>query len=139
MLEMAGMVEGVQYPRWSPRDSFPPIASTSYVPDSIDTRIKLIRCSRTIQPELSPVQIEANVKWSSASVAFPSAAMISQTGKEQDIVQGNVDDCSFVDAVLVGVDHHSRFGSKVSSTSTQPHPMTEDRSTALVWIVVPSR
>jgi hypothetical protein len=138
VLEMSGTVEGVQYPRWTARDSSPPMASTSYVWDQTSIRINLTTCGRTAQPELSLVQIEADVKWSSASTALPNAVMISPTGKGEDIVQGNVADCSFVAALLVGVDHHSRFGSKVSSV---PHPdtVTDPGITAIIRITLPSR
>ncbi|KAL8283191.1 hypothetical protein RQP46_005969 [Phenoliferia psychrophenolica] len=90
VVERAGVVGQQRYPRWSDADRIP--NSSAVGP----------------QPALSPGQLLAGATYQRA----PTVPMISQDFAGTSIVQDNVDDCSLVAALIVGADHHRKFGSK---------------------------
>lgn len=69
--------------------------------------------NRNTQPALAPAQIQARVDWKRATQVLPNAAMVFPASSGKDIVQDNLTDCSLVAALIVGAEHHSKFGSKV--------------------------
>lgn len=69
----------------------------------------------SVQPQLSPIQLEQGVTWRPAEEALPGAQMVTENISGRYIVQDNVSDCSLVAALIVGAEHHGKFGSKVSA------------------------
>ena len=70
--------------------------------------------SRPELPKLSSTQIEANCVWKPANEALLDTKIFVEQCRGCDVSQGNVSDCSLVSALIVGIEHHAKFGSKVS-------------------------
>ncbi|KAM0756527.1 cysteine proteinase [Meredithblackwellia eburnea MCA 4105] len=68
------------------------------------------------QPPLSPGQLAEGAVWTSS----PPIPMIKENYSGVHIVQDNVDDCSLVAALIVGAEHHAKFGSKLVASSLFP-------------------
>lgn len=71
-------------------------------------------------PKLSPTQLEADCTWKSAQEALPGAKLFAEQCRGCDVSQGNVSDCSLVSAMIVGIEHHAKFGSKLGLSCLYP-------------------
>lgn len=91
------------------------------------------------QPVLSPLQLQQRTSWRPAAEVFPMAQMVAKSLRGRDIVQDNISDCSLVSALIVGAEHHSKFGSKVSSGESIRPSTTLTFRTARSLLSVPSR
>ncbi|ORY40903.1 hypothetical protein BCR35DRAFT_327462 [Leucosporidium creatinivorum] len=103
VLERSSTVNGVRLPRWTTRDA---VDQPFHPTDS--------------QPTLSPLQLQQRACWRPAAEVFPTAQMVASSLRGRDIVQDNVSDCSLVSALIVGAEHHSKFGSKLGLSCLYP-------------------
>ncbi|KAI0753163.1 hypothetical protein C8Q80DRAFT_1097736, partial [Daedaleopsis nitida] len=79
--------------------------------------------SSTEQPPLSAEQIEHGATWRKASSSSSSSSSIGDASnglEPEDIVQHIVSDCSVCGSMVVAIDHHRRFGSKMILSSLFP-------------------
>lgn len=72
--------------------------------------------SFSIQPTLSPSQLEEIDIWKRAELAFPDSVMIAKECSGRDVQQDNIADCSLLAALIVAIEHHSKYNSKVRMT-----------------------
>jgi len=115
VLERSSMVNGVRLPRWTTNHIVDQPAEWAYLLLPIQPSLPCSPLSLDdSQPTLSPLQLDQRACWRPASEVLPKAQMVSRSLKGRDIVQDNVSDCSLVSALIIGAEHHSKFGSRVS-------------------------
>lgn len=103
-------------PSREPRELLSPVSETRRRADHRQRR----NAGNDDQPMLSPSQLALGGNWQRSEVAFSQASMISQDISGRHIVQDNVADCSLVAALIVGAEHHAKFGSRVSTSQQRP-------------------
>jgi hypothetical protein len=79
----------------------------------LQTKLIYDHCRPIERPSLSPLQVDQQCVWKRAVEALPGARMVFPKISGRGIVQDNVADCSLVAALIVGAEHHAKFGSKV--------------------------
>ncbi|KAM0793367.1 hypothetical protein ACM66B_000822 [Microbotryomycetes sp. NB124-2] len=98
VLERSSFINGHRFQRW--RDTF-----EQGLPDN----------SRQ-PPPMSAAQLEQQHRYQSLSEVLPQARMIEPAVTGRQVVQDNVADCSLVSALIIGAEHHAKFGSRVSAS-----------------------
>ena len=83
----------------------------------LETKLTHFDSTAGPQPALSPAQLREGATWQRA-LSGPMTKTESFSGNK--IVQDNVDDCSLVAALIVGANHHRKFGSKARSRRPVP-------------------
>ncbi|GAA5915726.1 hypothetical protein JCM5296_004368 [Sporobolomyces johnsonii] len=104
VLEKGSLVHGSRVPRWRNEDSTEQIG----IPQSAQ------------QPALSLAQLAQGCTWIPSSQAFQNASIAGASICGREIVQDNVSDCSLVAALIVGAEHHAKFGSKLGFSCLYP-------------------
>ncbi|GAA5934598.1 hypothetical protein JCM1841_004190, partial [Sporobolomyces salmonicolor] len=104
VLEKGSLVHGSRVPRWRSEDSAEQIGISQSAQ----------------QPALSPAQLAQGCTWTPAVEAFQNFSIAGAGICGREIVQDNVSDCSLVAALIVGAEHHAKFGSKLGFSCLYP-------------------
>ncbi|KAK4055292.1 cysteine protease [Microbotryomycetes sp. JL201] len=106
VLERASLINGHRYHRW--RDAF-----EQGMAERLTANAYRNRESARERPPMSAAQTERKRRYQSLAEVLPGACMIKPNVSGRQVVQDNVSDCSLVSALIIGAEHHAKFGSRV--------------------------